>query len=505
MKKKSKNRPLRFYFRDEKGRHEITLSRKCLAIEAEFRDLLQFLADSKNYGTRLSVQTLRRVENLPLEPREKLVASGLIEATPAEKAAKIPTLSVFLDRYKITRVGVKPWSVQRDKKLFNYLLEYLGPNKRIDKITREEAEGIRKYLMQDRKAGKGRLAESSTNKVISEIKSIFRYAVDWELIAQSPFEKVKGGKTTNPERQYYVSRQEIEAAMEACTGHPELAKLLAFGRFAGLRIPSEIHELKFSDFETHGDGGIFTVRQGKTGRRRIPVFDDLRPYFEALQAAAKPGQVYVFEKYRNCRNPAVLIKDYMVKAGLVPWEKFFTNLRSSCQTDKEREGYSRSEMDAIFGNSEKIRQQHYIQPLPDVEYAALGRSRDGRNEHLGSNQKVSVKVSDENGFLACFGETIPTFDECLAEVLNHVEMPPKEKSEFFESLTKSEIAANAYGRGSAFLKTLSDREFYSKPEPEQMRFVLGFARQAFENCEKIAGQMESTQPAEIVSSGEDRI
>ena len=422
--KKAKNRPLRFYFSDEKGRHEITLSRKFFSVRTEFVEVLKLLADSKKYGTRLSLRDMRRVENLPSGCRQKLIACGLLEATAKEKAAKVPTIAELLDRYKATRVGQSEWSEKRDRRLFNYLTEYFGPNKRIDQITREEASGMRKYLMVDRKAGKGPLEEASASKAIQEIKTVFTFAVDCEFIRCSPFVKVKCGKKINTDRQYKVSYEEIEAAIRACGDRVELAGALAFARYAGLRIPSEIRDLKFADFhEVDGQIGLFDVPQsGKTGFRRVPMFDELRPHFEALRSAAKPGQVYVFEKYRKSRNLGKLIKDHMARADLKPWEKFFINLRSSCQTDKEALGWSRSVMDAVFGNSERIRIQHYLQPMPDVDYAALGRV-------VGAGPKVSVKSSDKAGFFDEFEGDFPTFDEALQEMFEELGMSPADRQQ----------------------------------------------------------------------------
>jgi integrase len=142
----------------------------------------------------------------------------------------------------------------------------------------------------------------------------------------------------------------------ACEGNVEYWSLLAITRYDGLRISSEIRDLKFSDFERYDNGMIFIVPDtGKTGTRRVPVFSEFLPYFEELQRHRKEGQEYLFEHCRKVENVGTAIKKRMVKAGLPVWKKFFVTLRSSCITDKERLGFSRSLMDSIFGNSERIR------------------------------------------------------------------------------------------------------------------------------------------------------
>ncbi|GHT36334.1 hypothetical protein FACS189427_07740 [Planctomycetales bacterium] len=265
--------------------------------------------------------------------------------------------------------------------LVNYLVEYFGGKKRIDLITPAEAGGIRNYLMNERTVRRGKLKPSSANKAIRAMKPIFRFAVDCGYIAVSPFAKVKSGSIISLERQEYISVERLEQAIAACGNDIELRGLLAIARFQGLRIPSEVRDLKFSDFRQENTGIIFSVPDtGKTGSRRVPVFSEFVPYLTELQQHRKEGQEYLFEKYRQVKtsgkikfvNIGALIRKKMKRAGVPFWEKLFINLRSSCMTDKERLGWSRSLMDAVFGNSERIRLKHYIQPLPDEEYAALG-------------------------------------------------------------------------------------------------------------------------------------
>jgi hypothetical protein len=215
------------------------------------------------------------------------------------------------------------------------------------------------------------------------LKPIFNFAVDCGYLPRSPFAKVKGGPTTTPERVYYVTYEEIKAAIQACGDDVELAGILAFARYAGLWIPSEIRDLQFTSFSdscfSKGEGTFGVPTSGKTGTRRVPFFEELLPYLKAIKEKSKPEQKFVFDKYRTCKNIGTLIKKKMQKAGLKVWEKFFINQRSSCQTDKDRLRWSRSIMDAVFGNTEHVRLKHYIQPMPDDDYAKLGKAENGNS------------------------------------------------------------------------------------------------------------------------------
>ena len=60
------------------------------------------------------------------------------------------------------------------------------------------------------------------------------------------------------------------------------------------------------------------------------MFPELRPYLEEAFDEAAPGTRYVINRYRstnaNLRTQLIRI---IKRAGLVPWEKPFQNLRST--------------------------------------------------------------------------------------------------------------------------------------------------------------------------------
>jgi integrase len=350
-----------------KKRIAVTLSARIERKQLEeFGELFNVLVDSKWLGITISRRDRIRIDNLPFEMRQKMIKHDLIEASPDEF---VPTLSVLLDRFHASKTGVKFTTQQVYKRKFHYLEEHFGKDTRIDKITPADAESIKDYLANRRTLGRGKLNPTSLNKAIKDFKQIFNFAVNCGYLSKSPFENVKNGKVSHSERQFYVSKELIDSAIEACGDNLEFRALLACARFAGLRIPPEICDLRFSDFDF--SVGIFTVpNSGKTGTRRVPIFDELKPFILALQ---KEDKEFVFERYRKHTNIGTMIKKRLLKCGIEVWEKFFVNLRSSCISDKERLGWKDSVMNAVFGNSQKVRLVHHIQPLPDDEYAKLGQ------------------------------------------------------------------------------------------------------------------------------------
>ncbi len=143
--------------------------------------------------------------------------------------------------------------------------------------------------------------------------------------------------------------------------------MLMLARHIGPRIPCEIREMKFEHFsENH-----FDIVQGKTGPHRVPLMLVLRPHFELVRANAKSSQEYVFEKYRKHANVGKVLTGAIKASSEKPWPKIFNNLRSSCITDKEREGLPESTMNLFFGNSFRVRTKNYVQKLRNEELAAL--------------------------------------------------------------------------------------------------------------------------------------
>jgi integrase len=78
---------------------------------------------------------------------------------------------------------------------------------------------------------------------------------------------------------------------------PEWRCIIALARFAGLRCPSEVLSLRWSDIQF--DTGKMTVTSPKTAHlpgkeyRVVPIFARLRPYLEEAFELAPAGAEYV--------------------------------------------------------------------------------------------------------------------------------------------------------------------------------------------------------------------
>jgi len=107
---------------------------------------------------------------------------------------------------------------------------------------------------------------------IKYFRTIFKFAVDAEWLLKNPFAGIKGSVEVNLERQIYVDRKTIYRVMEHCRDDYDRL-LLVLARFGGLRIPSEVRHLRFSDFK---ENVILIHPETKTGAREIPLFGEIR-------------------------------------------------------------------------------------------------------------------------------------------------------------------------------------------------------------------------------------
>ena len=130
----------------------------------------------------------------------------------------------------------------------------------LEAVTEYDAECYSRFLRQQQGLG-----ESTARKMVAIAKQILRSAVRARLITQNPFAEEK---TTPPEKaegkQYHVSDVEVQKVYQACPT-TEWRAFLVLGRYAGLRLPSEMQPLKWEckrRWESVALGGRKVQRSG---------------------------------------------------------------------------------------------------------------------------------------------------------------------------------------------------------------------------------------------------
>lgn len=205
------------------------------------------------------------------------------------------------------------------------------------------------------------------------------------------FRKVGGGSRVNEERRYYVSREAIERVMDKAPTD-EWKLLIGLGRYGGLRIPSEVVDLKISDIDL--ERGRITIASPKTEKqgkckRGIPLWPELRPLIENVLKNASPDQVRLLPFILPGYNPHTQFVRLLERAGLKPWPKVWQNLRSTRETELLKD-FPIHVVCGWIGNTERIARRHYLQTTePDFD-KAIGLQRAAKSAAISSGEYAQL-------------------------------------------------------------------------------------------------------------------
>ena len=195
-----------------------------------------------------------------------------------------------------------------------------------------------------------------------------RGAVKRELIIQNPFAGLAANVRADRTRDHFVSRDEVAKMIEACPD-VQWRLIVVLCRYAGLRCPSEVLALKWSDILW--DKNRMTVPNEKTGTvtgeafRVVPLFPEVRSQLEDAFGLAKEGDIHVITRYRDGNaNLRTQLGRIARKAGVTLWEKPFVNMRASCATELAQT-YPSYVVTKWLGHTEAVAEAHYWQVTED--------------------------------------------------------------------------------------------------------------------------------------------
>ena len=294
--------------------------------------------------------------------REKLAAAGLIEAR------KSFTLGDWLQDFIDKRSDVKDSTRLVYARCQSRLIEHFGESKSLRSITPGAAADWRRWMLTE-------MGENTVRKMTGVARLFFAAAVDHALIESNPFRGLAAAVGGSRERFRYVTAEEAQRVLSACP-NAEWRCLFALARWGGLRVPSEPMALRWGDVDW--ESNRLTVRSPKTehheGRasRVIPIFPELRPHLEAAFDAATEGSEFVIVDNRLARdNLRSRFIGILKRAGLTPWPKLFTNLRSTRETELA-ERFPLQAVTEWIGNSRPVALKHYLQVTDEHFEQAIG-------------------------------------------------------------------------------------------------------------------------------------
>ena len=320
----------------------------------------------------------------------RLTRAGLVEPRAEVDAVK---LALFIDSYIASRIDTKPQTVINLKAARRELVNHFGDDKLLAAITAGDADAFRLAAL-----GRG-LAENTVRRLCGRARQFFRVAIRREIIHRNPFEGIRCTVVANQKRQYFVAHEEMQKVLDACPD-AEWRLIVALCRYGGIRCPSELLPLRWSDIDLAA--GRVLIHSSKTehhegGATRImPIFIELRPYLEEAQKNAKGDNQYVITRYRDTSaNLRTQFQRIILRAGLEPWPKLFQNLRASRATELA-DVFPSHVCAAWLGHTEKIADGFYRQVTDAHFRRATGLDAAPKNTLQKAAQNSAQSVQAEN-------------------------------------------------------------------------------------------------------------
>ncbi len=316
--------------------------------------------------------------------RSKLEAVGLVEPLVPTPVSVAPTLEEHLaDFVKRHSPSVKPGTIAVWRQVIANLNELMPQGIRLDEITVGHAKAFHEALKR-----KG-MEPTTIHKRVGFARQFLNDAIDWEVIDKNPFAKIKTS-TPSTKSNVEVPTETIEQLMP--TLDPTWRIIVALCRFGGLRCPSEVLSLRWSDVDW--ERSRLSIPEPKVehhvgrGVRSCPIFSELRPFLEEAWDHASEGAEFVVDKpaYREAANTgdgwknANLRTQFLKKlrkAGIAPWNRLFHSMRASRQTELERK-FPLHVVCAWLGNTETVAKKNYLLVKEsDFELAAADSEQRG--------------------------------------------------------------------------------------------------------------------------------
>ncbi len=343
------------------------------------------------------------------------------EAATQAEADTVLTLGKWATEYRSKKASLKPSTIEQIKIAHDNLIEFFTADKPLDEITPGDAEDYRNWLLSKSdvrgKSGIG-LARNTARRRIGRAKELFRSAVRHRKITESPFADEVAAVGANVERQVFVPTDWIEACIKKAPCE-DWRIILAFARYAGMRNHETLIQ-RWEDIDIPNRRMI--VRSNKTPPERVcPIFPELLPHLMRAREMAKPGAVYVQNRYQVGSNITTTMAKIVKRAGLVPWDKLMQNLRATRETELMAL-YPIKDVASWLGNSSPVAMKHYAMTMErsfqqatekgaigvvpqQVHHSAAIQANPEQSERLEDAEKTAILLLGE---LAAFSQSCPT-------------------------------------------------------------------------------------------------
>ena len=405
------------YYNAEQKQVSIRLGKISKKMADTVKVHIENLLVAQSKAVTLATETARWLTAIDDNLHQKLVQKKLV----APRKVIGTLIEVIPKIIKEKSIEAKPATIEIWRQSEKSLYLHFGENRRVDKITEQEAKEFRVWLSKHgRLKDKGPLKQSTVAKRMQHVNSFFLAMKEKGDIPKNPFKGLAEKAVTNDERNEYIDEETILQVMEYAPD-AEWRLIIALWRFSGLRAASEVLSLKWEHILW--DQNAIMVHAPKTERhagkdiRKIPFFPHMKNALREAFEQADEGSIYVVEKHaplylRGLKertyisrqgNLGTVFKKIILRAGIVPWKKLIHNLRASFETDllNGKHGNFGPHVIAYWlGHSVKVMLEHYgrIQKADYDKIAQACLEVEQRNNK--ASLKPELGLSQNNGFNA---------------------------------------------------------------------------------------------------------
>jgi len=357
-------------------------------------------------GTPIAADTVTWLASLSDRMHDKVSNVGLVAARHTA------TLRAFVDAYIDKRDDVVKSTMDNYKQARRSLLQFFDDDIQIGDVTPEDALDFRRWL---ESPNGGKLATATASRRCKLAKQFFTAAIRSRIITANPFDGVAMGPQTNREKQHFIDQPTMDKIFDACP-NARWRAIFACARYGGLRCPSELATLRWSEILWHEE--VFFIHDQKLQRyadkalRKCPLFPLLRVHLAKWWEHAAEGEDMVFPDVTPKTNLATTGKKIVKSAGVTPWPRFWHNLRGSRITELEQDN-SIQDISRWMGNSPKIAYDHYLQVTDEAMKRAI------ENERCAQKRSLDMHVNSSNEPYST--DWTENTDECKSQISSHLQ------------------------------------------------------------------------------------
>jgi integrase len=279
-------------------------------------------------------------------------------------AERMPSLAEWYSVFIQQKAGMSPNTIKTYRLAYDRLIQFLSDKMRIDKVTPTHAMNWKASLSSDG------LSTASVGTYVSHVKTMFKAAVDQDLLLKSPFAKLKVNKRRFDREWHYVDHQTMQVTLDACP-NPGWRCFLALQRYGGLRLGEakklswgmvdlEIRQIHLPGRNADGDA-VTKTRQP----RMVPISPVLHAELANTKADGQQSDDLVVKGVTgsSISNHHSRMRTILKRAGVDPWEDVFQTLRRCAAQDFRALLTDSWAVTQIMGHSEAVEQDYYLSGL----------------------------------------------------------------------------------------------------------------------------------------------